>query len=71
MILKKEGILFPFEIKSSMTPNKDFAKNLKLFCSSEADSAEMTVVYCGDYYESFQNCRYINYTGVAEVIRKQ
>lgn len=71
MILKKEGILFPFEIKSSMTPNKDFAKNLKLFCSSEADSAEMTVVYCGDYYESFQDCRYINYTGVAEVIRKQ
>ena len=71
LILRKEGMLFPFEIKSSMTPNNDFAKNMKLFCNSEADSGGMTVVYCGDYYESFQNCRYINYTSVAENIRNQ
>lgn len=71
LILRKEGMLFPFEIKSSMTPNNDFAKNMKLFCNSESDSGGMTVVYCGDYYESFQNCRYINYTSVAENIRNQ
>ena len=70
MILKKEGMLFPFEIKSSMTPNKDFSKNMKMFCDSEVNSGGMTVVYCGDYYESFQNCRYIHYTNVAEAIRK-
>lgn len=70
LILKKEGMLFPFEIKSSMTPNKDFSKNMKMFCDSEANSGGMTVVYCGDYYESFQNCRYIHYTNVAEAIRK-
>ena len=71
LILKNEGMLFPFEIKSSMTPNNDFARNMKTFCSSETDSGEMTVVYCGDYYESFQNCRYINYTGIADAIRNQ
>ena len=71
LILKKEGMLFPFEIKSSMTPNKDFARNMKMFCSSEVNSGEMTVVYCGDYYESFHNCRYIHYTGVAKTIRNQ
>ncbi len=70
MILKKEGMLFPFEIKSSMTPNKDFSKNMKMFCDSEVNSGGMTVVYCGDYYESFQNCRYIHYANVAEAIRK-
>ena len=68
LILKKEGMLFPFEIKSSMTPNNDFAKNMKKFCNSEVNSGEMTVVYCGADYESFQNCRYIHYTRVADVI---
>ena len=68
LILKKEGMLFPFEIKSSMTPNKDFSKNLKMFCDSEADSGQMTVVYCGENYESFQGCRYIHYTDIADAI---
>ncbi len=70
LILKKEGMLIPFEIKSSMTPNKDFSKNMKMFCDSEVNSGGMTVIYCGDYYESFQNCRYIHYTCTAEAIRK-
>lgn len=71
LILKKEGMLFPFEVKSSMTPNNDFSRNMKVFCNSEADSGEMTVVYCGDYYESFQECKYIHYTGLAEAIRNR
>ena len=71
LIMKKEGLLYPYEIKSSMTPNKDFAKNLKAFCKSEANSGEMAVVYCGDDYESFEGCRYIDYTSFAEVIRNQ
>ena len=71
LILKKEGMLFPFEIKSSMTPNKDFSKNLKMFCDSEADSGQMTVVYCGENYESFQGCRYIHYTDIADAVTTQ
>ena len=70
LILKKEGILFPFEIKSSMTPNNDFSKNMKLFCNSEANSGKMSVLYCGEDYDSFQNCKYTNYTEVAELIRE-
>ena len=71
LILKKEGMLFPFEIKSSMTPNKDFSKNLKMFCDSEADSGQMTVVYCGENYESFQGCRYVHYTDIADAVTTQ
>ena len=70
MILKKEGMLFPFEIKSSMTPNNDFAKNMRAFCSSEANAGEMCVIYCGEAYESYQGCRYVNYQDIAECIRE-
>lgn len=70
LILKKEGILFPFEIKSSMTPNKDFAKNMKVFCQNEPNSGEMAVIYCGEKYDSFQNCKYLNYSTLAEEIRQ-
>lgn len=68
LIMKKEGLLYPYEIKSSMTPNKDFSKNMKVFCNSEANSGEMTVIYCGENYESFENYRYINYTFLAETL---
>jgi len=46
-------MIYPFEIKTSMTPNSVFSKNMRLFCNSEATAGEMTVIYCGDDYESF------------------
>ena len=70
LILKKEGMLYPFEIKSSMTPNKEFTRNMKSFCESEADANEMCVIYCGEPYESYQDCKYVNYMNVAEEIRR-
>ena len=69
LILKKEGMLYPFEIKSSMTPNNEFTRNMKSFCKSEADANDMCVIYCGEPYESYQDCKYVNYMDVAEVIR--
>ncbi len=39
------------------------------FCISVSFAA--VYLYCGDYYESFNNRRYIHYTGVAEAIRNQ
>ena len=69
LILKKEGQLFPYEIKSSMTPNNEFAGNMKLFCKSESNAEEMCVIYCGEPYESYQNCRYVNYKDAAELFR--
>ena len=69
LILKKEGMLFPYEVKSSMTPNKDFASNMKSFCEREACAQGMCVIYCGEPYDSYQNCKYVNYKDVAETIR--
>jgi len=68
LILKKEGMIYPFEIKTSMTPNSDFSKNMRLFCNSEATAVEMTVIYCGDDYESFQGCRYIHCHSLYDII---
>lgn len=70
LILKKEGMLFPFEIKSSMTPNKEYAKNMKLFCNAEPNAGPMSVIYCGDGYDSYEGCRYLNYSELAETLRE-
>ena len=70
LILKKEGILRPYEIKSSMTPNKEFTRNMKSFCEREADANNMCVIYCGEPYDSYQDCEYVNYMDVAEAMRR-
>ena len=70
LILKKEGMLYPFEIKSSMTPNKEFANNMRSFCEREESAQGMCVIYCGEPYDSYLGCRYVNYMDVAETIRK-
>jgi predicted AAA+ superfamily ATPase len=70
LILRKEGKLFPYEIKTSMTPNKDFSKNMKAFCNSETNVGEMCVIFPGEPYDSFGECRYIHYSNVAEKIRE-
>ncbi len=69
LILRKEGMLSLYEIKSSMTPNKEFSRNMKHLCDSEPNVEAMSVVYCGEPYESFQNCRYIHYSDVSKHIR--
>lgn len=71
LILRKEGQLIPFEIKSSMTPNNVFSKNMRIFCKCEPNSGNMNVIYCGDDYDSFHDCRYINYADMANVIRTE
>ena len=71
LILRKEGKLLPYEIKSSMTANLEFSKNMKSFCTSEKAAGEMCVIYCGEEYESFGGTRYIHYTNVAENIRQE
>ena len=70
LILKKEGKLFPYEIKTSMTPNNDFSKNLRSFCKSESSAETMCVIYCGEPYETYRGCRYMNYKDVAAGIRE-
>ena len=69
LILRKEGMFSLYEIKSSMTPNKDFSRNMKMLSDSESNVESMNVVYAGEPYESFQNSRYINYIDVSKYIR--
>ena len=69
LILKKEGELFPYEIKSSMTPNNEFTRHMRAFCSSEENAGKMSVIYCGESYDSYQDCQYIHYVDVADSIR--
>ena len=70
LILKKEGMLYPYEIKSSMTPNKEFSRNMRLFCDSEPDAGGMSVIYSGEPYDSYIGCRYVNYLDAAALIRE-
>ena len=70
LIQKKEGMLYPYEIKSSMTPVKEFAVNMKSFCEKEPNAMGMCVIYCGEPYDSYHGCRYVNYLNVAETIRQ-
>ena len=70
LILKKEGMLYPYEIKSSMTPHKEFAFNMKSFCEKETNAMGMCVIYSGEPYDSYQDCKYVNYLDVAETMRQ-
>ena len=66
MVLKKEGMLYPFEIKSSMTPNSDFSRHLASFCKAEETAADPAVIYAGEEYPSFYGTQYIHYSHTAE-----
>ena len=70
LILKKEGMLYQYEIRSSMTPNREFSRNMRVFCDSEPDAGGMSVIYCGEPYDSYIGCRYVNYLDAAALIRE-
>ncbi|XVG95388.1 ATP-binding protein [Eubacteriales bacterium KG127] len=61
LILKSNGNLYPFEIKTSMTPNKSFSKNILFFNESEESAKSPSIVYTGKNYPKFNGVKYINY----------
>lgn len=61
LILKSGGRLYPFEIKSAMTPAKEFTRALKQFRDAESASERPKVIYAGEAYPSFSGAEYINY----------
>ena len=69
LILRKEGKLIPFEIKSSMTPNNSYSKHLRNFYDVESSCESMNIIYCGEPYNQYQDCRYINYLDIAEFVK--
>lgn len=70
LILKKEGFLYAYEIKSSMTPNKDFSRNVKLFSAGEKFVKKSCIIYAGDSYESYFNTKYIHYGDLSSDIKE-
>ncbi|QZO76375.1 ATP-binding protein [Helcococcus kunzii] len=61
-LLLKQGInLYPYEIKTSMTPNKSFSKNLLYFVESEDSVMNPKIIYTGKSYSKFNGVEYINY----------
>lgn len=61
LIVKKENDLFPYEIKTSMTPNKTFSRHLLYFVEAEDYAKEPKIIYAGDSYPKFNGVEYVNY----------
>ena len=45
LIVKKEEKLYPFEIKTSMTPNKSFSRHLLSFVEAEKNALKPRIIY--------------------------
>lgn len=61
LILREGGDLYPFEIKTSMTPTKAFSKHLLTFAESEESVKMPRILYAGDSYPRFHGVEYVNY----------
>ena len=61
LIVKKEGKLNPFEIKTSMTPHKSFSRHLLSFVEAEENALKPRIVYTGQSYPQFNGVEYVNY----------
>ncbi len=61
LIVKREGKLYPFEIKTSMTPNKSFSRHLLSFTEAEENAINPRIIYTGQSYPQFNGVEYVNY----------
>lgn len=61
VIMKKEEKLYPCEIKTAMTPNRSFSKNLLSFVEAEETALNPKVIYTGKSYPLFNGVEYVNY----------
>ena len=64
LILKQEGNLYPYEIKTSMTPNKSFSSNLLSFIEGEEYAINPKIIYTGNSYPKFNGVEYLNYKNI-------
>ena len=61
LIIKKENALYPIEIKTSMTPNRSFSKNLLSFVDAEENAKNPKIIYTGQSYPQFNGVEYANF----------
>lgn len=70
LIVKKEDKLFPFEIKTSMTPNKTFSRNILSFVESEENANNPRIIYTGESYPRFNGVEYVNFKDLAKYLNE-
>lgn len=61
LIVKKEEHLYPFEIKTSMTPNQSFSRHLLSFVESEEHARNPRIIYTGKSYPKFHGVEYVDF----------
>lgn len=69
LIVKIENNLFPYEIKTSMTPNKTFSRHLLYFVEAEDYAKEPKIIYAGDSYPKFNGVEYVNYKQLEKYLK--
>lgn len=68
LIVKKEEKLYPFEIKTSMTPNKSFSRHLLSFVQAEENALQPRIIYTGQSYPQFSGVEYVNYKDLNDLL---
>lgn len=69
LIVRKEDRLFPFEIKTSMTPNKTFSRHILSFVESEENAKNPRIIYTGDSYPHFHGVEYVNFKDLDKYLK--
>ncbi len=64
LIIRKEDVLYPFEIKTSMTPNRTFSRHLLSFIDAEEHAKNPKIIYTGQSYSQFNGVEYVNFKDV-------
>lgn len=64
LIVKKEDALYPFEIKTSMTPNRSFSRHLLSFVAAEPNARSPKIIYTGQSYAQYNGVEYVNFKEV-------
>lgn len=61
LIVRKEDILYPFEIKTAMTPNRSFSRHLLSFVEAEKTAKNPKIIYTGQAYPKLNGVEYVNF----------
>lgn len=69
IIIKKEDHLYPFEIKTSMTPHRSFSRHLLIFTEAEENGKRPRIIYTGNSYPQFNGVEYVNFKDLKKYLR--
>lgn len=70
LILKEGAYLYPYEIKTSMTPSKTFSKHLLTFMEAEDSAKNPSIIYAGESYPRYHGVGYVNYKEIGKNLFK-